>query len=44
MSAIRRRIVATIDNPEGDAPSLDVVRSVMAERAEKTERSPASYA
>lgn len=33
MSATRRRIVATIDNPEGDAPSLDLVRKVLAQRA-----------
>ena len=33
MSATRRRIVATIGAPEGDAPSLDLVRRVMAERA-----------
>ncbi len=33
MSATRRRIVATIAAPEGDAPSLDLVRRVLAERA-----------
>jgi 2-polyprenyl-6-methoxyphenol hydroxylase-like FAD-dependent oxidoreductase len=33
ISATRRRIVATIDNPEGDAPSLELVRRVLAERA-----------
>jgi len=33
MSATRRRIVATIDNEEGDAPSLDVVRKIIAQRA-----------
>ena len=33
MSATRRRIVATIPAPEGDAPSLEVVRRVLAERA-----------
>lgn len=32
MSATRRRIVATIENPEGDAPSLDLTRKVLAER------------
>jgi len=32
MSATRRRIVATIDNREGDVPSLDQVRAVAAER------------
>jgi 2-polyprenyl-6-methoxyphenol hydroxylase-like FAD-dependent oxidoreductase len=35
MSAARRRIVATIAQPEGDAPSLDLVRRVLAERAPK---------
>jgi 2-polyprenyl-6-methoxyphenol hydroxylase-like FAD-dependent oxidoreductase len=33
MSGTRRRIVATIDHPEGDAPSLDLVRSVLNQRA-----------
>ena len=33
MSATRRRIVATIEQPEGDAPSLDMVRQVLVERA-----------
>jgi 2-polyprenyl-6-methoxyphenol hydroxylase-like FAD-dependent oxidoreductase len=33
MSATRRRIVATIERPEGDAPSLDLVRTVLAQRA-----------
>ncbi len=33
MSATRRRIVATIDAPEGDAPSLELVRRILAERA-----------
>ena len=33
MSATRRRIVATIEDAEGDAPSLDLVRRVMAQRA-----------
>jgi len=33
MSATRRRIVATIGAPEGDAPSLDLVRRILAERA-----------
>jgi 2-polyprenyl-6-methoxyphenol hydroxylase-like FAD-dependent oxidoreductase len=35
MSAQRRRIVATIDEQEGDAPSLELVRKVIAERAPK---------
>lgn len=33
MSATRRRVVATIDKAEGDAPSLDLVRSILAQRA-----------
>ena len=33
MSATRRRIVATVDRPEGDAPSLEMVRRVLAQRA-----------
>jgi 2-polyprenyl-6-methoxyphenol hydroxylase-like FAD-dependent oxidoreductase len=33
MSATRRRMVATIERPEGDAPSLDLVRTVLAQRA-----------
>ena len=33
MSATRRRIVATIGAPEGDAPSLELVRRILAERA-----------
>src|SRR5204863_7381342 len=33
MSATRRRIVATIENVEGDAPSLDLVRKILAQRA-----------
>ena len=33
MSSTRRRIVATIENTEGDAPSLDLVRNILAERA-----------
>jgi 2-polyprenyl-6-methoxyphenol hydroxylase-like FAD-dependent oxidoreductase len=33
MSASRRRIVATIDHPEGDAPSLALVQGIIAERA-----------
>jgi 2-polyprenyl-6-methoxyphenol hydroxylase-like FAD-dependent oxidoreductase len=32
MSATRRRIVASIDKIEGDAPSLDVVRQILADR------------
>lgn len=33
ISAARRRIVATIDRPQGDAPSLDLVRTLLAQRA-----------
>src|SRR6476646_8288638 len=33
MSATRRRIVATIARPEGDAPSLELVQRILAERA-----------
>lgn len=33
MSATRRRIVAMIQQPEGDAPSLDLVRKMLVERA-----------
>jgi 2-polyprenyl-6-methoxyphenol hydroxylase-like FAD-dependent oxidoreductase len=33
MSATRRRVVATIDNEEGEAPSLDLVRKIIAQRA-----------
>lgn len=33
MSATRRRVVATIDREEGDSPSLELVRQVLAQRA-----------
>jgi 2-polyprenyl-6-methoxyphenol hydroxylase-like FAD-dependent oxidoreductase len=33
MSSTRRRVVAVIEKMEGDAPSLDLVRKVLAERA-----------
>jgi 2-polyprenyl-6-methoxyphenol hydroxylase-like FAD-dependent oxidoreductase len=33
MSATRRRIVATIENAEGDAPSLELVRKILKQRA-----------
>jgi|SRR5215469_2258891 len=33
MSATRRRVVATIDQREGDAPSLDLVRDLVTQRA-----------
>jgi hypothetical protein len=32
MSAIRRRIVATIDQPQGDAPSLELVQTILGQR------------
>jgi 2-polyprenyl-6-methoxyphenol hydroxylase-like FAD-dependent oxidoreductase len=32
MSSTRRRIVATVDKPEGDSPSLDLVQKVLKER------------
>jgi 2-polyprenyl-6-methoxyphenol hydroxylase-like FAD-dependent oxidoreductase len=33
MSATRRRIVATIEHPEGDAPWLDLVQKILGQRA-----------
>ena len=33
MSAERRRIVATIDEPQGEAPSLELVRKILRDRA-----------
>ena len=33
MSATRRRIVATIERPEGDVPSLELVRRILRQRA-----------
>jgi 2-polyprenyl-6-methoxyphenol hydroxylase-like FAD-dependent oxidoreductase len=33
LNASRRRLVATIEHAEGDAPSLDLVRKILAERA-----------
>jgi 2-polyprenyl-6-methoxyphenol hydroxylase-like FAD-dependent oxidoreductase len=35
MSATRRRVVATVNQSEGDAPSLELVRKVLGERAPK---------
>jgi len=35
MSDTRKRIVAVIDQPEGDAPSLDLVRRILDQRAPK---------
>ncbi|HET7598649.1 MAG TPA: FAD-dependent monooxygenase [Gemmatimonadales bacterium] len=36
MSATRRRIVATVNEQEGDAPALDLVRRILAQRAPHT--------
>ncbi len=36
MSASRRRIVATIDRAEGDAPSLELVQRILVQRAPST--------
>jgi 2-polyprenyl-6-methoxyphenol hydroxylase-like FAD-dependent oxidoreductase len=33
MSATRRRIVATVDQTEGEAPSLEMVKTILAQRA-----------
>jgi 2-polyprenyl-6-methoxyphenol hydroxylase-like FAD-dependent oxidoreductase len=33
MSATRRRVVAVVDKTDGDAPSLDLVRKILAQRA-----------
>lgn len=33
ISSTRRRVVATIEETEGDAPSLDLVRNILAQRA-----------
>src|SRR5262249_46429333 len=33
LSATRRRVVATIDRPEGDAPSLDLIQKILRQRA-----------
>jgi 2-polyprenyl-6-methoxyphenol hydroxylase-like FAD-dependent oxidoreductase len=33
MNAIRRRVVAMVDQPDGDTPSLELVRKILAERA-----------
>ncbi len=35
MSATRRRLVGTIEQPQGDAPSLELVRATLADRAPK---------
>ena len=36
MSATRRRVIATIDEPEGDAPTLEVVQKILAQRAPRS--------
>ncbi|HJQ26117.1 MAG TPA: FAD-dependent monooxygenase [Blastocatellia bacterium] len=36
MSSKRRRIVATIDHPEGDAPSLELAQRILRQRAPST--------
>jgi 2-polyprenyl-6-methoxyphenol hydroxylase-like FAD-dependent oxidoreductase len=33
MSAVRRRVVATIEHPEGDVPTLELVRRLLVQRA-----------
>jgi 2-polyprenyl-6-methoxyphenol hydroxylase-like FAD-dependent oxidoreductase len=33
MNASRRRLIATIEHPEGDAPSLELVQRILAQRA-----------
>jgi 2-polyprenyl-6-methoxyphenol hydroxylase-like FAD-dependent oxidoreductase len=35
MSATRRRVVATVDQAEGDAPPLDLMRSILVQRGPK---------
>src|SRR5581483_8592510 len=35
VSATRRRVVATIEHPEGEAPSLELVQRILAQRAPK---------
>jgi 2-polyprenyl-6-methoxyphenol hydroxylase-like FAD-dependent oxidoreductase len=43
MSATRRRIVASVDQPEGDAPSLELVQNLLAQRAPKDLEARALY-
>ena len=43
MSATRRRIVATIENAEGDAPSLDLVQQILKQRAPSGVKARALY-
>jgi len=43
MSAVRRRIVATCQRPEGDAPSLEMIRRILAERAPRELEAKALY-
>jgi hypothetical protein len=43
MSATRRRIIASIAEPEGDAPSLDLVKRILAQRAPATVKASAMH-
>jgi 2-polyprenyl-6-methoxyphenol hydroxylase-like FAD-dependent oxidoreductase len=43
ISATRRRIVATLDHQEGDAPSLELVRKLLAQRAPSGTEARALY-
>jgi 2-polyprenyl-6-methoxyphenol hydroxylase-like FAD-dependent oxidoreductase len=43
MSATRRRIVATIEHAEGDAPSLELVRKILKQRAPASIEAHALY-
>lgn len=43
MNATRRRIVATIEHPEGDAPSLELVQRVLTQRAPREIEAHALY-
>ena len=43
MSATRRRIVATIENTAEDAPSLDLVRKILVQRAEAARQLAGSF-
>ena len=43
MSATRRRVVAIVEKPEGDAPSLELVRKILAQRAPSGTEARALY-
>ena len=43
MSATRRRIIASIEEPEGDAPSLDLVQRILAQRAPASVKASAMH-